>query len=140
MATAVMRQHLTESSRKKVRATEVARTFDYYRYGCKLRVTGSDSFDLLVFLLAAGTPTALLATLTAAALLALGLALGVAGQTGIASLIGNIGVAVLLATPVAGLLATWSELRALRPTHAWLAVAVLAVLTLATIVALAARA
>jgi hypothetical protein len=65
-----MRQHLTESSRKKVRATEVARTFDYYRYGCKLRVTGSDSFDLLVFLLAAGTPTALLATLTAAALLA----------------------------------------------------------------------
>ena len=81
-----------------------------------------------------------LGSLTAAALLALGLALGVAGQTGIASLIGNIGVAVLLATPVAGLLATWSELRALRPTHAWLAVAVLAVLTLATIVALAARA
>jgi hypothetical protein len=79
-------------------------------------------------------------SLAAAALFALGLALGVAGQSAIASLIGNIGVMVLLLTPVAGLIATWSELRALRPTHAWLAVAVLAVLALATIVALAARA
>lgn len=78
-------------------------------------------------------------SLTAAALLALGLALGVAGQSAIAGLVGNIGVMVLLATPVAGLLTTWWELRVLRPTHAWLAIAVLLVLGLATIVALAAR-
>jgi hypothetical protein len=79
-------------------------------------------------------------SLGAAALVGLGLVLGLAGAREIGSLVGNIGVLVLLISPVAGLVATWSELRALRPTHAWLAVAVLAVLTLATIVALAARA
>jgi hypothetical protein len=79
-------------------------------------------------------------SLAAAALLAVGLAFDVAGQSAMASLIGNIGVVVVLATPVAGLVATWWELRHSRPTHAWLAVAVLAVLLLATVVALAARA
>jgi hypothetical protein len=81
-----------------------------------------------------------LGSLTAAALLGLSLVVGFAGAREIGSLLGNTGVVVLLLTPVAGLIATWSELRALRPAHAWLAVAVLAVLTLATIVALAARA
>jgi hypothetical protein len=78
-------------------------------------------------------------SLGAAGLVGLGLVLALAGAREIGGLVGNIGVIVLLMTPVAGLVATWSELRALRPTHAWLAVAVLAVLTLATIVALAAR-
>ena len=50
-----------------------------------------------------------------------------------------LGVVVLLLTPVVGLISTWWELRLLRPTHAWIAVAVLVVLTLATLVALAAR-
>jgi hypothetical protein len=78
-------------------------------------------------------------SLGSAALLALGLGLGVAGQSGIASMVGNIGVVVLLATPVAGLVATWWELRVMRPTHAWLAAAVLGVLALATLIALLAR-
>lgn len=55
------------------------------------------------------------------------------------SLVGNIGVVVLLATPVGGLVATWLELKRLRPLHARLAVAVLGVLTLATLIALLAR-
>ena len=78
-------------------------------------------------------------SLSAAALLGLGLVLDVAGQSAIAGLVGNIGVVVLLLTPVAGLIATWSELRHLRPTHAWLAVAVLAVLAISTLVAFATR-
>ncbi len=79
-------------------------------------------------------------SLSAAALVGLGFVVALADAREIGSLVGNIGVAVLLITPVAGLVTTWAELRALRPTHAWLAVAVLAVLALATIVALAARA
>lgn len=79
-------------------------------------------------------------SLGAAALLGLSLVVGFVGAREVGSLVGNIGVVVLLLTPVAGLIATWSELRALRPTHAWLAVAVLLVLLLATVVALAARA
>jgi hypothetical protein len=67
------------------------------------------------------------------------LVLALAGALEIGSLIGNIGVIVLLGTPVAGLIATWSELRVPRPTHAWLAVAVLGVLMLATVIALLAR-
>ncbi len=78
-------------------------------------------------------------SLGAAVILGLSLALDVAGQLAIASLVGNIGVVVLLLTPVLGLVATWSELRATRPTHALLALAVLGVLTLATVIALAAR-
>lgn len=78
-------------------------------------------------------------SLGAAALLGLSLALGVAGQSDIAQLVGNIGVVVLLLTPVAGLITTWWELRIPRPAHAWIAVAVLAVLFLATIIALLAR-
>ena len=79
-------------------------------------------------------------SLAAATLLALGLGLGVAGQSAIASLVGNVGVVVVLATPVAGLVATWWELRVMRPTRAWMAAAVLGVLVLATLVALTARA
>jgi Kef-type K+ transport system membrane component KefB len=78
-------------------------------------------------------------SLAAAAILGLGLVLDMAGQSAIGKLVGNIGVIVLLATPAAGLIATWSELRRIRPTHAWLAVAVLVVLVLATIVSTAAR-
>jgi hypothetical protein len=78
-------------------------------------------------------------SLGAAGLVGLGLVLGLAGAREIGGLVGNIGVIVLLMTPVAGLVATWSELRALRPTHAWLAVAVLGVLVLATLIALLAR-
>jgi hypothetical protein len=80
-----------------------------------------------------------LGSLAAAAILGLGLVLDVAGQSAIGRLAGNIGVVVLLVTPAAGLIATWSELRRLRPTHAWLAVGVLGVLSLATLIALLAR-
>lgn len=79
-----------------------------------------------------------LGSLAAAAILGVGLVAKLAGVTGFESL-GNVGVVVLLLTPVAGLIATWSELRRLRPTHAWLAIAVLGVLTLATVIALLAR-
>jgi hypothetical protein len=80
-----------------------------------------------------------LGSLIAAAILALGWVLRYAGALEVGNLIGDIGVIVLLLTPVAGLVATWSELRRLRPTHAWLAIAVLGVLTVATVIALAAR-
>jgi hypothetical protein len=75
----------------------------------------------------------------AATLLGVGLLLDVAGQESVAEMVGNIGVVVLLATPVTGLVSTWSELRASRPVHARLAVAVLLVLGLATLIALLAR-
>ena len=78
-------------------------------------------------------------SLTAAALLGLGLVLQFAGATEIAALVGNVGVVALLLTPAAGLLATWSELRPIRPTHARVALAVLGVLILATLVALLPR-
>jgi hypothetical protein len=78
-------------------------------------------------------------SVAAAAILAVSLALDIVGQAEPARLAGVAGVLVLLVTPAVGLVATWWELRAFRPTHARLAVAVLGVLTLATIVALAAR-
>ena len=78
-------------------------------------------------------------SVTAAAILGLGLLLALAGVMEVGGLVGNIGVVVLLVTPVAGLIATWSELRVLRPAHARLAVVVLVVLALATIVSTAAR-
>ncbi len=81
-----------------------------------------------------------LGSLGAAAVLGVSLALDVLGQAEPARLAGVVGVLVLLGTPVAGLVATWWELRPMRPTHAWLAVAVLGVLLLATVIALAARA
>ena len=81
-----------------------------------------------------------LGTLAAAALLAAGLLLDVVGQAATATLVGNAGVIALLLTPAAGLVATWWELRPVRPTAAWLAIAVLAVLVLATLVALLTRA
>lgn len=77
-------------------------------------------------------------SLSAAAILGLGLVLKLAGVTGFEGL-GSAGVVVLLLTPAVGLVATWFELRHMRPTHAWLAVAVLVVLVLATIVSTAAR-
>ncbi|MEO8625687.1 MAG: hypothetical protein ABI452_03215 [Candidatus Limnocylindrales bacterium] len=78
-------------------------------------------------------------SLGAAVILGLSLALDVAGQADIATLMGNAGIVVLLLTPVAGLVTTWWELRATRPTHALLAVAVLGVLFLATVIALLPR-
>jgi small-conductance mechanosensitive channel len=80
-----------------------------------------------------------LGSLAAATILGLSLVLDVSGQTAAAGLAGNLGVLVLLFTPVAGLLATWSELRIARPAHGWMAVAVLVVLGLATLIALLAR-
>jgi hypothetical protein len=77
-------------------------------------------------------------SLASAALLGLSLVLYLAGQAN-ARLVGDFGILVLLGTPVAGLGSTWWELRRSRPTHAWLAVAVLLVLLLATVVALTAR-
>jgi hypothetical protein len=79
-------------------------------------------------------------SLSAATLLAFGLVLGFAGAVDAGSLGGNVGVVVLLITPVVGLIATWSEVRIARPAHGWLAVAVLLVLFLATLIALATRA
>ena len=78
-------------------------------------------------------------SLAAAALLGFSLVLKFCGVVGGAGLVGNLGVGALLLTPAAGLLATWWELKTSRPTHAWLAVAVLGVLALATVVALTAR-
>lgn len=78
-------------------------------------------------------------SLGAAALLGLSLVLKFGGAVAAAGLVGNIGVIVLLLTPVAGLIASWWELRILRPAHAWIAVAVLLVLGLATLIALLAR-
>ena len=77
---------------------------------------------------------------SAAALLGGGFVLGLVGAVEIGKFVGNLGVIALLVTPVAGLLATWSELRPMRPAHARLALAVLLVLGLATLVALDARA
>ena len=74
-------------------------------------------------------------SLTAAGLLGLSLALDVAGITDVAAPVGFVGVIALLLTPATGLAATWWELRAIRPLHAWLAVAVLGVLGIATLVA-----
>lgn len=81
-----------------------------------------------------------LGSIGAAAILGMSLILGIGGRADVAGLIGNVGVIVLLGTPVAGLVTTWLELRALRPTHALLAVAVLGVLGLATLIALIPRA
>lgn len=80
-----------------------------------------------------------LGSLGAAVILGVGLVLGFAGLRDAAAVAGNVGVVVLLATPAVGLVATWSELKRSRPTHAWMAVAVLAVLGLATLIALLAR-
>lgn len=54
-----------------------------------------------------------------------------------ARLVGNAGVLVLLATPAAGLLSTFVELREARPVVAVLALAVVAVLALAVVLAFA---
>jgi hypothetical protein len=80
-----------------------------------------------------------LGSLIAAAILTLGWLVAYAGQVEVGKIVGNVGVVVLLLTPVAGLVTTWSELRGVRPTHARLAIAVLAVLVLATLIALLPR-
>ena len=80
-----------------------------------------------------------LGSLGAGGVLAVGLLLDVAGQEVAAGLVGNIGVLVLLATPPTGLIASWWELKPSRRVHAWLALAVLLVLLLATVIALLTR-
>ena len=80
-----------------------------------------------------------LGSLAAAAILGLGLVVGLAGMKELGGFVGNIGVVVLLLTPVSGLIATWLELRAVRPRYAWIASAVLGVLAVATVVALVTR-
>ncbi|HUP83118.1 MAG TPA: hypothetical protein VM284_02895 [Candidatus Limnocylindria bacterium] len=78
-------------------------------------------------------------SLTAAVILGVGLVFDFAYSENLGPFLGDIGVVVLLLTPVAGLIATWWELRGPRPVHGWLAVAVLVVLVLATLIALLAR-
>jgi hypothetical protein len=82
-----------------------------------------------------------LGTLAATGLLLLGFGLRLAGVTdeSAAHRLTNVGVLLLLATPAAGLLATYIELRAQRPKVAWLALAVLAVMGLSSALALASR-
>jgi hypothetical protein len=77
-------------------------------------------------------------SLIAAVILGVGLVLKLVGIGGF-EILGTLGVVILLVTPAVGLAATWFELRRMRPTHAWLAVAVLVVLALATVVALLPR-
>ncbi|MEP7158842.1 MAG: hypothetical protein ABI797_05405 [Chloroflexota bacterium] len=86
------------------------------------------------------TRTLTVGTLAAAALLGIGLGLDALGVTDSAAFVGNIGVCALLLTPAAGLLATWWELKRVRPGAAWMSVVVLGVLVLATVIAVATRA
>lgn len=80
-------------------------------------------------------------TLIAAGFLVAGLLMRLLGGqgAGLAELgadVAELGVVVLLATPGAGLVATFFELRGPQPRVAWLALAVLAVLVGAVLIAL----
>lgn len=84
----------------------------------------------------------ILSTGTALSALLLGVAfvLSVLDLEGQATLLSTIAVTILLATPAAGLLSTFVELRRAQPTAALIALAVLALLVVATIFALLTRA
>lgn len=74
-----------------------------------------------------------------AALFATGLVLATARLDAASQLAANAGVLALLATPVAGLVVTALELRALQPRSAMLALVLLGILGLATVLALLSR-
>lgn len=78
--------------------------------------------------------------LLSAACLLIAFALTLAAREAEAATLSTIGVLVLLATPVAGLIVTWAELRRSQPSAAWLSIVVLAVLAFAVAVALLTRA
>jgi hypothetical protein len=87
-----------------------------------------------------GTAAALTAgSMISAALFVGGLVSAAARLPEFATLLANLGVVTLLATPALGLITTFVELRRLQPRSAWLAVVVLLVLGVATTVALVSR-
>jgi len=79
-------------------------------------------------------------TALSALLLGVAFVLSVFDLDGQATLLSTIAVTILLATPAAGLLSTFVELRRAQPTAAVIALAVLALLFAATLVALLTRA
>lgn len=85
----------------------------------------------------AGTARALTyGALLSAALLTVAFLLTVAQRPAEARLVSALGIVMLLVTPAVGLVVTFVELRPLQPRAALLAVLVLAILGLATLVAL----
>lgn len=78
-------------------------------------------------------------TALAAGLLTLSFVLSLARLDDAASLASTVGILVLLATPAAGLVATFVELRPFQPRAALLAMGVLAILAFAAGVALVSR-
>jgi hypothetical protein len=64
---------------------------------------------------------------------------GLIGAAWLSTLLSSVGVVALLATPAAGLVATFLELRLPQPRAAQMALVVLAVLALSTLVALVTR-
>jgi hypothetical protein len=88
----------------------------------------------------AGTSRVLLVgTLLSALGFAVGLGLTFVGSAALAASASNVGVLVLLATPVLGLVVSAIELRRAQPQAALMAIAVLAVLGVAVLVALVAH-
>jgi hypothetical protein len=79
------------------------------------------------------------ATTLSAALLAAAFAAGLAALDQVANLLSTAGVVTLLATPAAGLVATFVELRPTQPRAALLALVVLGVLAVSATVALLTR-
>ena len=79
-----------------------------------------------------------LGSIVSAGLFVVGFTLRVVGQPVPADMVSLAGVAALLATPPVGLLATAAELRRIQPGAAILALLVVAILAMATIVAVAA--
>ena len=79
------------------------------------------------------------ATVLSAALLAVAFVARLAGLVAMADLLSSAGVVCLLATPPAGLAATFIELRPVQPRAALLAVVVLGVLAASTALALLTR-
>ena len=79
-----------------------------------------------------------LGSIVSASLFVVGFTLRVLGQSAPADIASLAGVVVLLATPPVGLLATAAELRRIQPAAAALALVVVAILAMATFVAVAA--
>lgn len=72
---------------------------------------------------------------SAAVLLGVGFVINLVGEIEIGRIVALAGVLVLLATPVAGLITTFFELRDVHRRAAWLALMVLAILAIAAAVA-----
>lgn len=80
-----------------------------------------------------------LGTALAAACLAGGLALTLAGVTAIAAAVSAAGIVILIATPALGLIATFFETRKAERRTAVLALVVLAILAVAAVLAIVGR-